>query len=153
MLKDIEITRSFYPPMHEQCLKNKKNKKNIHCKPRGCGDRVWLLVWVLSRFARKPVFGVSDQVIPKPGCTASEIGWRLEIRMGLCYLCSENADLRLCFLHMQKAGFLMMPRKYFRTIYYQNLSQVQDAKINPQKLTKFTKTESYMTRSMNNLGA
>ena len=28
---------------------------------------------------RKPVFGVSDQVPHKPGCTATEDGWRLEI--------------------------------------------------------------------------
>ena len=29
-------------------------------------------------------------------------------RLGLYYICSENkgADLRLCILHMQKAGFL-----------------------------------------------
>ena len=28
---------------------------------------------------RKQVFGVSDQVPHKPGCTATEVGWRLEI--------------------------------------------------------------------------
>ena len=28
---------------------------------------------------RKAVFGVSDQVRHKPGCTATEDGWRLEI--------------------------------------------------------------------------
>ena len=28
---------------------------------------------------RKPVFGVSDQVRHKPGCTTTEDGWRLEI--------------------------------------------------------------------------
>ena len=27
----------------------------------------------------KPVFGVSDQVPYKPGCTATEDGWKLEI--------------------------------------------------------------------------
>ena len=33
----------------------------------------------MSRDVRKPVFGVSDQVRHKPGCTATEDGWRLEI--------------------------------------------------------------------------
>ena len=61
---------------------------------------------------RKPVFGVSDQVPHKLGCTATEDGKRLEIsylgNRGSYYLCSENkgadqlrgyreADLRLCF--------------------------------------------------------
>ena len=62
---------------------------------------------------RKPVFGVSDQVRHKPGCTATEDGWTLEIsdlggRGIVLYPCSENkdadqlrgyreADLRFCF--------------------------------------------------------
>ena len=33
----------------------------------------------MSLVARKPVFGVSDQVRHKPGCTTTEDGWRLEI--------------------------------------------------------------------------
>ena len=33
----------------------------------------------LSLVVRKPVFGVFDQVRHKPGCTATEDGWRLEI--------------------------------------------------------------------------
>ena len=33
----------------------------------------------LSLVMRKPVFGVSDQVQYKPGCTATEDGYRLEI--------------------------------------------------------------------------
>ena len=33
----------------------------------------------LSLVVRKPVFGVSDQVRHKPGCTATEDGYRLEI--------------------------------------------------------------------------
>ena len=33
----------------------------------------------MSRVMRKPVFGVSDQVQHKPGCTVTEDGWRLEI--------------------------------------------------------------------------
>ena len=33
----------------------------------------------MNLVVRKPVFGVSDQVRHKPGCTATEDGWRLEI--------------------------------------------------------------------------
>ena len=33
----------------------------------------------MSLVVRKPVFGVSDQVRHKPGCTATEDGYRLEI--------------------------------------------------------------------------
>ena len=33
----------------------------------------------LSRVVRNLVFGVSDQVRHKPGCTTTEDGWRLEI--------------------------------------------------------------------------
>ena len=68
----------------------------------------------------KPVFGISDQVQHKLGCSATEDGLRLEfsdLGSRRIVLCSENkaadqlcsyraADLRL-FLHMQKAGFLM----------------------------------------------
>ena len=32
----------------------------------------------MSLVVRKSVFGVSDQVPHKPGCTATEDGWRLE---------------------------------------------------------------------------
>ena len=48
----------------------------------------------MSLVVRKPVFGVSDQVRHKPGCTATEDGQRLEIWIwvveGLYYLYSEN---------------------------------------------------------------
>ena len=33
----------------------------------------------MSRIMRKPVFGVYDQVRHKPGCTATEDGYMLEI--------------------------------------------------------------------------
>ena len=33
----------------------------------------------ISLIVRKQVFGVSDQVQQKPGCTSTEDGWRLEI--------------------------------------------------------------------------
>ena len=45
----------------------------------------------------KPVFGDSDQVRHKPGCTATKDGQRLEIsdsgsRGIVKYLCNENKD-------------------------------------------------------------
>ena len=64
----------------------------------------------MSLVVRKPVFGVSDQVRHKPGCTTTEDGLKFRIKEveGLYYLCSENigadqlcgyrtADLGLCF--------------------------------------------------------
>ena len=68
---------------------------------------------------RKPVFGVSDQVPHKPGCTATQDGQKLAIsylgRRGIV-LCRENkgadqlrghreADLRLCFRISKKPVF------------------------------------------------
>ena len=65
----------------------------------------------MNRVVTKPVFGVSDKVERKPGCTATEHGWRLEIsdlgRGLLNYLFSENKGADQLFSHMQKAGFLM----------------------------------------------
>ena len=67
----------------------------------------------MSIVVRKPVFGVSDQVRHKPGCTATEDGYRLEIlvldRRGIALSVwrkqgadqlrgYREADLRLCFL-------------------------------------------------------
>ena len=69
---------------------------------------------------RKPVFGGSDQVRHKPGCTATEDSQRLEISVyieeGLYYPYSEDkgadqlrgyreADLRLCFRICKKPVF------------------------------------------------
>ena len=77
--------------------------------------------WYLSLVLRKPVFGISDQVRHKPGCTATEMAWGLKFRIQeveeFYYPYSENkgadqlrgyreADMRLLFSHMQKAGFL-----------------------------------------------
>ena len=73
----------------------------------------------MSLVVRKPVFGVSDQVRHKPGCTATQDGMRLEIPdlgSGGIVLCSENkdadqlrgyreADLRLCFRIRKKPVF------------------------------------------------
>ena len=80
--------------------------------------------WVhchLSRDVRKPVFGVSDQVRNKPGCAATEDGWRLEIsdlesrgivlskwrkqRRWSATRLSRSWSASL-FSHMQKSGFL-----------------------------------------------
>ena len=47
----------------------------------------------MSCIMRKPVFGVSNQVRHKSGCTAIEDGLRLEIldlERRIYYLCSEN---------------------------------------------------------------
>ena len=60
---------------------------------------------------RKPVFGVSNQVRHKPGCTTTEDDWRIEITdlgsgaktKGLI----READLRLCFRICKKKRFLM----------------------------------------------
>ena len=69
---------------------------------------------------RKQVFGVSDQVPHKLGCTPHKMARGLKFRIwegeGLYYLCSENkgtdqirgyreADLRLCFLTCKKQVF------------------------------------------------
>ena len=71
----------------------------------------------MAACARKPHFGISDQVQHKPGCTATEDGKRLKFLVdGVYYLCSENkcadqprsncaADLRLCFLICKKQIF------------------------------------------------
>ena len=45
----------------------------------------------MSLVLRKPVFGVSDHVRHKPGWTATENGWRLEI----LYLGSRGIALTL----------------------------------------------------------
>ena len=51
-------------------------------------------VCYLSLVVRKPVFGVSDQVRHKLGCTTTEDGYRLEFWTqkveGLYYPCSGN---------------------------------------------------------------
>ena len=68
----------------------------------------------MSRVARKPVFGVSNKVLHKPRCTATEVDLSLDIldleRRGLYYLCSENksyrsTDLPLCFQICKKQIF------------------------------------------------
>ena len=59
----------------------------------------------LNHVVRKPVFGVSDQVPQKPGCTTKQnmargLKFRFQEVEGLDYPCSENkgADqLRVCF--------------------------------------------------------
>ena len=69
----------------------------------------------MSLVVRKPVFGASDQVRHKPGCTDTEDGRRLEISDLESKGADQprgyrEADLRL-FSHMQKAGFLTMRLK------------------------------------------
>ena len=66
---------------------------------------------IMSRVARKPVFGVSNQVRQKPDCTAIEDGYRLgipDLESRGIVLCRESkdtdrlrsyrtVDLHLCF--------------------------------------------------------
>ena len=75
----------------------------------------------MSLVVRKPVFGVSDLVQHKPGCTATQrmfmsLNFQIWEVEGLYYLCSENkgadqlrsycaADLRLCFRICKKPVF------------------------------------------------
>ena len=74
----------------------------------------------ISLVVRKTVFGISDQVRHKPGCTATEDDKKLEISdlesRGIVYPCRENkgadqlrgyreADLRLCFRTCKKPVF------------------------------------------------
>ena len=84
---------------------------------------------------RKPVFGVSDQVRHKPGCTVTEDELRLEISdlgnrgLGLYYTCSENkgadqlrshcaTDLHLCFrmcnkpIFSQRGSYLVYSKRF-----------------------------------------
>ena len=65
---------------------------------------------------RKPVFGVFDQAKHKPGGTATEDGWRLEIsdlgKMKCCtiYVGKTKAAKLICtfvFIYVQKRSFLM----------------------------------------------
>ena len=53
----------------------------------------------MSLVLRKPVFGVSDQVRHKPGCTTTENGWRLEI-LGI----KKKRD---CTIHIAKTKALI----------------------------------------------
>ena len=70
----------------------------------------------MSRVTRKPVFGVSNQVRHKSGCTATEDGFWIKEVEGLYYLCSKKkgadqlhgyrtADLPLCFHICKKQVF------------------------------------------------
>ena len=73
----------------------------------------------MSHEARKPVFGVSDHVrnqAIQPEKMARGLKFQIQKVEGLYYLCSKikgadqllgyhASDLRLCFPHMQNAGF------------------------------------------------
>ena len=52
---------------------------------------------------RNPVFGVSDQVRHKPDCTATEVGYRLEISD----LESSEIVLSTCTLYVAKTQVLI----------------------------------------------
>ena len=58
----------------------------------------------MSRNARKPVFGASDQVRHKPGCAATEDVWlrkkrgcTIQVAKTKALISFREADLRLCF--------------------------------------------------------
>ena len=73
----------------------------------------------MSGIMRKPVFGVSKQVLHKPGFTARGLQFQISKVEGFYNLCSKNKgadqlggyraiDLRLCFHICKKSsGFLM----------------------------------------------
>ena len=54
-------------------------KKTVLSDFCGCKMSTSHVISYMSLVLRKPVFGVSDQVLHKPGCTATEDGWKLEI--------------------------------------------------------------------------
>ena len=71
---------------------------------------------------RKPVFGVSDQVPHKPGCTGTEDGYKACFELRKMRDCTifvaknkgadpfrghREADLCLCFRIYKKSGFLI----------------------------------------------
>ena len=81
----------------------------------------WSFISDMSRIIRRPVFGVSDQVKHKSGCTTDpqQMARGLKFRstgIALSMLCKIKALISCvvtsqlictCFSHMQKAGFLM----------------------------------------------
>ena len=62
----------------------------------------------MSLVVRKPVFGVSDQVRHKPGCTTTEDSWRLEISY-FCTIRVAKTKALISFAVTTKliCGFLM----------------------------------------------
>ena len=50
-----------------------------HCNDNGAVNEMAATIKDMSLVVRKPVFGVFHQVPHKPGCTATDDGWRLEI--------------------------------------------------------------------------
>ena len=63
-----------------QCYDNTKCYRNNFNMLNMIKRRLYGAIYdQLSLVVRKPVFGVSDQVRHKPGCTATEDGMRLEI--------------------------------------------------------------------------
>ena len=60
-----------YADHHITCLENGTWGGHAMCVLKG---RHHVFVYEMSLVVRKPVFGVSDQVRHKPGCTATEVG-------------------------------------------------------------------------------
>ena len=68
-------TRQYYSVAPSQGYDEKETEEQGE---EQCLSEVWIsetkFKHYLSRDARKPVFGISDQVRHKPGCTSSEAG-------------------------------------------------------------------------------
>ena len=66
--------------VHNRILRSRFDEKLLSIVDEADGEyyatgrSVLLLSSHLSRYVRKPVFGVSDQVLHKQGCTATEDG-------------------------------------------------------------------------------
>ena len=68
--------------VHQVTHSNSNDNEEYNFKNKNLTTKKLIMLHALnylSLVVRKPVFGVSDQVPHKSGCTATEDGWRLEI--------------------------------------------------------------------------
>ena len=75
----------------------------------------------MSLVVRKPVFGVSDQVGHKPGCTTTEDGWKLEIsdlgRRGIVLLTVHASIVDVFMSRAQNFSFKYSFKDIFGTLF------------------------------------
>ena len=97
LIRLISVTESLKPSRKLYCLSTKyqsetkaqffqsSSTNTSYCVAflykKVCAKRLMVVCHTecnshVSHFARKPVFGVSDQVRHKPGCAATEDSWR-----------------------------------------------------------------------------
>ena len=69
--EDITSIGQYFNEMSCMLFRNKSGREEA-CLVCEVSDQMSLVV-------RKPIFGVSDQVLHKPGCTTTEDSYRLEI--------------------------------------------------------------------------